>query len=373
MIKKLQSEVNVLKQSQNDVHNEEDKNISLFVEQVLTKAIHEIGNENSSSGKCEQDDLVSSGKVNCVKLQSTSQTEELKDLWTTMTPTKLISLQTSPIKVELIENETSMTPVMKVHSATSVTPVKTEDMMLGTSPVCLKDTGMTTSPCRETDATTNTTPMCLTDTESEIVEHGLCENNVKLSLGTTVIETSLEKTSASQTPTKSDHKTEQNSIKNEKFLTPIQEEHAPQRDVLNTIEKSRTSSTIKDSSVHKGTSMTPIELVDKQTLVSPMQTLNVSVTTSPLVAALQPEIISSLPLNRLRAELESAAISNELLRSECDELNAKVEVLQSTLADVKPEADKKCCVMQEKMEKLQNRLDEALERTYEMEMKKVNV
>ena len=372
MIKKLQSEVNILKQFQNDVHNEEDKNISMFVEQVISKAIHEIENENSSSGKGEQNDLVSSGEMNCVKLQSATKTEELKDSWTTMTPTKLISSQTSPIKVELIENESSMTPVMKVHSAISVTPVKTEDTMLGTSPVCFKD-GMTTSPCRETDATTNTIPMCLTDTESEIAEHALCENNVKLSLETTVIEKSLEKTSASRTPTKSDHKTGQNSIKNEKFLTPIQEEHGPQRDVLHTIEKSRTSSTIKDCSVNKGTSMTPIELVDKQTLVSPMQTLNVSVTTSPLVAALQPEIISSLPLNRLRAELESAAISNELLRSECDELNAKVEVLQSMLAEVKSEADKKCCVMQDEMEKLKNKLDEALERNYEMEMKKVNV
>ena len=370
MIKKLQSEVNVLKQSHNYIHDEQDKNISMFVEQVISKAIDEIENKNSSSEKGEQNDVFSSGKMNGVKFQSATQTGELKDSWTTMTPTKLISSQTSPMKVELIENETSMTPVMTAHSTTSVTPVKTVDAMLGTSPVCLKNAGMTTSPFRGTDATTDTIPVWLTDTESEIVEHALCQNSVKFSPETKVIETSLEKTSASQTPIKSDHEAEQNFIKNEEFLTPIQEEPGSQRDRLDTIERNKINSTIIDCSVHKGTAMTPIELVDKQTLVSPMQTLNVSVTTSPLVAALQPEIISSLPLNRLRAELESAAISNELLRSECDELNAKVEVLQSSLTEVKSDADKKCFAMQQEMETLQTRLDEALERNYEMEMKK---
>ena len=326
--------MNVLKQSQND--KEEEKNISIFVEQIISQAIHEIEKENSPSANLEESDPVISPKTDCVKLGSSTETEEsMKDSWTTMTPTKLISSETSPIKVELVDNETSTTPVAKAHSATSVTPVHTADATLATSPVCMKDAEMSTSPLRGTDSTTNTSP------------------------------------DKWQTPTRSGNKTEQNLSKPENFLTPIQEEHGAEKDVLNTIEGRRMNSAIKDSHVHTGTSMTPIELVDKHTLVSPMQTSNVSVTTSPLVAALQPEIISSLPLNRLRAELESAAISNELLRNECDELNAKVEVLESTLAEVRSVADKKCCEMRQEMEELQTKLDEALELNYEMEMKKV--
>jgi hypothetical protein len=267
-----------------------------------------------------------------------------------MTPVKSISSNTSPMKDEMTENETSMTPVAKIHSSTLVTPVQKTDAMLGTSPVCMKDAVISTSPYHGTDSTTNTSPICSTDS----TQPHIC------------------------TPIKSTCGTELNLSRNDNVLTPIREEHDPQlsaihkEDAIDAIERNTINTSIKNIPVHVGTSMTPIELVDKQTLVSPLQTSNVSVTTSPLVAALQPEIISSLPLNLLRADLESAAISNELLRSECDDLNAKVEVLKSSLAEVRSEADKKCCAMQLEIENLQSKLDEALEINYQMEMKKVS-
>ncbi len=281
-----------------------------------------------------------------MQLQSTSQCK-YKDSCSTITPIKLISSNTSPIKAE---NETWMTPVAKIHSSTLVTPVQKINAMLGTSPVCMKDAAISTSPYHGTDSTTNTSPICSTDS----TQPHTC------------------------TPIKSTCGTELNLSRNDNVLTPIREEHDPQlsamhkEDEVDAIERNTINTSIKDIPVHVGTSMTPIELVDKQTLVSPLQTSNVSVTTSPLVAALQPEIISSLPLNLLRAELESAAISNELLRSECDELNAKVEVLKSSLAGVRSEADNKCCAMQLEIENLQSKLDEALEINYQMEMKKVS-
>ena len=412
--------MNVLKQPPNDftqTHKDEEnqKTVSIFVEQIISKAIHEIENENSSSeNRMENDDFVS-GEVNCVQSKSISPIKR-KDSYTTMSPTNFISSNTSPMKVELTEKETSMTPISKIHSATSVTPVQTADATLGTTPVCVKDAAISTSPqLHGTDSTTS--PICLTDSIVSfkpiklIAEQALCtstkseheiepitvseiqkcgttgqdENNALLATkteGTTVGTSSVQTEHALCTPTKSDYEIKPNlSHGLENFLTPIQEEHGSQLFTIHKAEESAgdaiarntMNTTIKESFVHVGTSMTPIELVDKHTLVSPMQTSNVSVTTSPLVAALQPEIISSLPLNRLRAELESAAISNELLRSECDELNGKVESLQSSLAEARSEADQKCCAMQYEMDNLQSKLDEALEINYQMEMKKVNL
>jgi hypothetical protein len=415
--------MNVLKQPPNDfteTHKDEEnqKTVSIFVEQIISKAIHEIENENSSENRMENDDFVS-GEVNCVQSKGISLIKR-KDSYTTMSPTTFISSNTSPMKVELTENEISMTPISKIHSATSVTPVQTADPTLGTTPVCVKDAAISTSPqLHGTDSTTS--PICLTDSVVSfkpiklIAEQALCtstkseheiepitvseiqkcgtaeqdENNALLAtktegttVGTTVGTSSVQTEHALCTPKKSDYEIKPNlSHGLENFLTPIQEEHGPQLFTIHKAEenagdaiaRNTMNTTIKESFVHIGTSMTPIEFVDKHTLVSPIQTSNVSVTTSPLVAALQPEIISSLPLNRLRAELESAAISNELLRSECDELNGKVESLQSSLAGARSEVDQKCCAMQYEMDNLQSKLDEVLEINYQMEMKKVNL
>ena len=386
MIEKLQSEINLLKQSQNDfnhVHkdNQKQENITMFVEQVISKAIHEIELENSSpeDGMAENQDLVS-GQISCIPLQSSSPVKRV-DTCTTMTPTKFISSNTSPMKVGVTEIETSMTPIVKVHSSTSTTPVKTDDAAVETSPTCMKDAMISTLPLYEIDSTITTSPnspIASTKpgtTNEQVFAEPITESEKCASpfYRNTATEQAL------CTPQKSCHKIEENVLGLEQYLTPIQEEHAAQ---LSDSEKKSDETTGKittmdamntdHSSVHVGTSMTPIKRVDQDTLVSPIQTSNVSITTSPLVAALQPEIISTLPLNQLRAELESAAISNELLRNECDELNGKVERLQLSLNEAKSEADEKCCVMQNKIDNLQSELDEALEKNHEMEMKKVS-
>ena len=385
MIDKLQSEINLLKQSQNDfthVHkdNQKQENITMFVEQVISKAIHEIELEDSSpeKGMAENQGFVS-GQISCIPLPSSSPVKRV-DTCTTMTPTKFISSSTSPIKVGVTEIETSMTPIVKVHSSTS-TPVKTDDAAVETSPTCMKDAMTSTQPLYEIDSTITASPnspIASTKpgtTNEQVFAEPITESEKCASpfYRNTAIEQAL------CTPQKSCHKIEENVLGLEQYLTPIQEEHAAQ---LSDSEQKTAETTGKittmdamntdHSSVHVGTSMTPIKLVDQHTLVSPIQTSNVSITTSPLVAALQPEIISTLPLNQLRAELESAAISNELLRNECDELNGKVERLQLSLNEAKSEADEKCCVMQNEIDNLQNQLEEALEKNHEMEMKKVS-
>jgi hypothetical protein len=174
--------MNVLKQPPNDfteTHKDEEnqKTVSIFVEQIISKAIHEIENENSSENRMENDDFVS-GEVNCVQSKGISLIKR-KDSYTTMSPTTFISSNTSPMKVELTENEISMTPISKIHSATSVTPVQTADPTLGTTPVCVKDAAISTSPqLHGTDSTTS--PICLTDSVVSfkpiklIAEQALC-------------------------------------------------------------------------------------------------------------------------------------------------------------------------------------------------------
>ena len=382
IIEKLQSEMNVLRQTQNGFtrskeSDENEKNISLFVAEVISKAVEEIQHENSTDNFPSSTNTMS---------QSTSPVRHA-DTCTTMTPTKFTTSNTSPMTVELAENETSITPVVRIHNATSITPVQRADANLGTSPVSTKDSVTSTSPL-------NTSPVCLknfeistklaeralytaskseneTSSETEVsIQDG--ENNSDPFVKTEGIATTGNSTIVHQ-PGNID---ECDFFKTEKLLTPIQEERdGHQLSLMHITERVSENNTIcasiKQSSVDIGTSMTPIELVDKHTLVSPMQTADVSMTTSPLVAALQPEIISSLPLNRLRAELESAAISNELLRSECDDLNAKLECLQSSLVELRSEAERKTSTMQCEIDDLQSKLEEAMEINYQLEMKKV--
>ena len=395
--------MNVLRQAQNDLPHpqkcdKDQKDISMFVAEVISKAVREIEREESA----ENDSFPTS--VNTIS-QSTSPVRHA-DTCTTMTPIKFTTSKTSPMKVELTEKETSMTPLVKIHNTTSMTPVQTADANLGTSPVSTKD-AVTSTSLHGTDATMNTSPICLKNFEISIklAEHALytpskSENDIEAFTETeigaspiqdannTYLFTKTEGTVTTggteqdlDTPTKSDANIDEfDFIRVEKFLTPIQEEYdshelsltyITERNDVSVSEGNTICASIKSSSVDTGTSITPIEFVDKHTLVSPMQTANVSIATSPLVAALQPEIISSLPLNRLRAELESAAISNELLRSECDDLNAKLEGLQSSLVKLRSEADKQNSSMQCEIDNLQNKLEEALEINYQMEMKKV--
>lgn len=390
IIEKLQSEMNVLRQTQNGFtqskeSDENEKNISLFVAEVISKAVEEIQHENSTDNFPSSTNTIS---------QSTSPVRHA-DTCTTMTPTKFTTSNTSPMTVELAENETSMTPVVKINNATSITPVQRAEANLGTSSVSTKDAVTSPSPL-------NTSPMCLknfeistklaeralytpskseNETSSEKEEGALSvqngENNSDPFWKTKGIATTGKTQQNFDTPKSEQNIDECDFFETGEFLTPIQEErdghqlsstHIAERvsETKNTI-----CASIKQSSADIGTSMTPIELVDKHTLVSPMQTANVSMTTSPLVAALQPEIISSLPLNRLRAELESAAISNELLRSECDDLNAKLECLQSSLVELRSEAEKKTSTMQCEIDDLQSKLEEAMEINYQLEMKKV--
>lgn len=404
IIEKLQSEVNVLRQAQNDLPqsqecDENQKNISMFVAEVISSAVREVECEESA----ETDSFPTS--VSTIP-QSTSPVRHA-DTCTTMTPTKFTTSKTSPMKVELTEKETSMTPLVKIQNATSMTPVQRADANLATSPVSTKDAVTSMSPLYGIDASINTSPVSLNNSEisMELAEQALYtplksekyiktfseteksappiqgENNTHpLSKTGETVNTSRTEQDL-DTPMKSDQNINDCDFYGvEMFLTPIQEEHdghqfsltyITERNEVSACEGNTICVSIKDSSVDTGTSMTPIELVDKHTSVSPMQTVNVSITTSPLVAALQPEIISSLPLNRLRAELESAAISNELLRSECDNLNAKLEGLQSSLVELRSEADKKSSSMQCEIDNLQNKLEEALDINYQMEMKKV--
>ena len=386
IIEKLQSEMNVLRQTQNGFtqskeSDENEKNISLFVAEVISKAVEEIQHDHNTDNFPSSTNTMS---------QSTSPVRHA-DTCTTMTPTKFTTSNTSPMTVELAENETSMTPVVRIHNATSITPVQRADAHLGTSPVSTKDAVTSTSPL-------NTSPMCLKNFEisTKLAERALYtasksenetspetevsiqdgENNSDPFVKTEGNATTCKTRQNFDTPTSDQNIDECDFFKTEKFLTPIQEERDGSQlsltDITERVSENNTiCASIKQSSVDIGTSMTPIELVDKHTLVSPMQTANVSITTSPLVAALQPEIISSLPLNRLRAELESAAISNELLRSECDDLNAKLECLQSTLVELRSEAERKTSTMQCEIDDLQSKLEEAMEINYQLEMKKV--
>ena len=156
--------------------------------------------------------------------------------------------------------------------------------------------------------------------------------------------------------------------------TPVQDDELCTQRSLECITEEKMSNAVTgESSIHVGTSMTPVELLHKYTHISPAQTSNASVVTSPLVAALQPDIISSLPLNTLRAELESAAISNELLRNECDSLNARIEDLQTSLAQGRADAETKCKALQDVVDSLESKLAQALEENYQMEMKKVKI
>ena len=131
IIEKLQSELNILKQSPNAETN--DTNISMFVEQVISNAIQEIKEEDqvSSISRTEEEAIPMDCKQNNLSI-------EKKDSWTTMTPT-----------------------AVKTHSATSMTPVQKADAMLATTPIPVKDTmtspthTTTTSPIYRIDTTTS--------------------------------------------------------------------------------------------------------------------------------------------------------------------------------------------------------------------------
>ena len=341
-----------------------DQNLSItnFVEEIISKAVEEIQEEDSTSKTCDQ--------LRC-PVDSTQNTSpvKLKDSSTAVTPTKFVSSGTSPIKLKLTENETSMTPVVKIHSTTSVTPVGTADAMLATSPVCLKDAIISTSPFCETDSTTNTSHICSLDQEHEPFPGSECGNSSQDQNNTEPSFDRGEETAVASMKPDQDFENLHVSPQKEAFGTPLSPVHQTEGAI--SIEENTSYNALKESFVDTGTSMTPVTLIDKHTLVSPVQTSSVSITTSPLVAALHPDIISSLPLSRLRSELESAAISNELLRSECDDLNTKIESLQSFVDEAKSEAQRKSSSTQNVIDSLTKKLKEALELNHEMEMKKV--
>ncbi|XP_028396752.1 myosin heavy chain, non-muscle-like [Dendronephthya gigantea] len=374
MISQLQSEISLLKHSHNDSQTQSEKvnqdlSISNFVNEVISKAAQEIQNEDSTAETCDL-------QPSSVDLIQNTSPVKLRGCSTAITPTKLVSAGTSPIKLKLTENETSMTPVLKIHEATSVTPVGTADAMLATSPACLKDAGISTSPFCLLDSTTNTSHNCslnsVQETSSTSTKSDGEHKPYPGSKGGSSIpdgnDTDPSFNCAEETAVAAPIKPEQDfgslnvSSQRESCGTPLSSIHITDADNGHAF----SDNTLKEI----GTSMTPVTLIHKHTLVSPVQTSNVSISTSPLVAALHPEIITSLPLSQLRSELESAAISNELLRSECDELSAKIELLQSSVDKARSEAERKCSSMQNVVDSLTKKLEEALELNEDMERKK---
>ena len=218
-----------------------------------------------------------------------------------------------------ISNIHSMTsPTKQINSETSVKQVSTETSMIS---VRHSETSMT--PGKQVDALTSMTPINQASSETSMTPLKLVNTHTAM----TPVHIQKNSSDPSKTPTM--------------------------------------------SCTNVATSMTPIEHVNQDTMVSPIKMQSTAVLTSPLVAVLQPEMIIRLPLETLRSELESAAISNELLRSECDELNGKVEDLRLLLKEVRNSASKETGDLQERIDQLQKELEEALEINYQMELRKV--
>lgn len=156
-------------------------------------------------------------------------------------------------------------------------------------------------------------------------------------------------------------------------LASIFEEEKGSSQSQETQTKSTNKNAITCKYVDVSTFTTPKQCTSKEksTSITPIQRTDISIETSPLVAALQPEIITSLPFHQLQTELESAAISNELLRAECSHLNTKVDGLQETLTNVSEKSKFECSTLQEKINNLEARLDDALEKNHQLEMTKV--
>lgn len=211
----------------------------------------------------------------------------------------------------------------------------------------------TLSPAKRIDSYTSMTPITYANPETSMTAINICSEPTKhINSGTMM--TPLRKTDSETTMTPVQQ------MDSETSITPVRQ----------TSSETFITPTIQTDSV---TSVTPVELVDQDTMMSPVQTYHAAIITSPLVAALHPEIINGLPLESLRSELESAAISNELLRTECDELNCKVEDLELLLKDLRKSAGKENRALQEQIDCLQKQLQEALEINYQMELKKVKL
>ena len=293
------------------------------------------------------------------------------DALTLTTPIKQASSETSMTPVKQVDALTSMTPIKQASSETSMTPVKQVDALTLTTPIKQASSETLMTPVKQVDALTSMTPIKQASSETSMTP----VKQVDALTSMTPIKQASSETS--MTPVKQvDALTSMTPIKqanSETSITPLKlaNTHTAMTPVPIQKNSSDPSNTPTMSCTDVATSMTPIEHVNQDTMVSPVKMQSTAIGTSPLVAVLQPEMITQLPLETLRSELESAAISNELLRSECDELNGKVEDLESLLKEVRNSASKESGDLQERIDQLQNELEEALEINYQMELKKV--
>ena len=367
----------------------EDEQVSLLVQHVLSKVVKEMENSDCRFG----------GKIN----STTGPITPVSDVHLMTSPTKQINSETSvnslrqmfPEKsetsVKQVSTETSMisltetsmtpgkqvdaltltTPIKQASSETLMTPVKQVDALTSITPIKQASSETSMTPVKQVDALTSMTPIKQASSETSMTP----VKQVDALTSMTPIKQASSETS--MTPVKQvDALTSMTPIKqanSETSITPLKlaNTHTAMTPVPIQKNSSDPSNTPTMSCTNVATSMTPIEHVNQDTMVSPVKMQSTAIGTSPLVAVLQPEMITQLPLETLRSELESAAISNELLRSECDELNGKVEDLESLLKEVRNSASKESGVLQERIDQLQNELEEALEINYQMELKKV--
>ena len=318
IIKQLKKEVDILKQDRKDNNKnakstkspEESQNLCED-EQVSLLVQHVL---SKVVKEMENTDYAFGEKID----STTGPITPIRNIHSMTSPTKQINSETS---VKQVSAETSMISVR--HSETSMTPGKQVDALTSMTPINQAHSETSMTPVKQVDALTSTTRINQASSETSMTPLKLVNTHTAM----TPVHFQKNSSDPSKTPTM--------------------------------------------SCTNVATSMTPIEHVDQDTMVSPVKMQSTAVLTSPLVAVLQPEMITRLPLETLRSELESAAISNELLRSECDELNGKVEDLRLLLKEVRNSASKETGDLQERIDQLQKELEEALEINYQMELRKV--
>ena len=363
-----------------------DREVSLFVEQLLTQVVVELENENQITQNLIEKPLYTIGTETLMtptKHCGTATSGTLvKHSYTSMTPVNCVNqgMSTSPLRqanmatamtpVQHIDIETAMSPVKIENSETQITPVRHVNIETGMSPITLESSETQMTPVQHIDSETAISPVKVENSETQTIS----PQRKAISM------TPMQQCNDNTTPSTIAHLSDAQTMSDTDQLCmtvsmDIIAEEGHSHGCQTTPVRDQSVSNLHHITGHTSisASLTPIEYADVHTMVTPVQIGTMAIGTSPLVAALQPEMIKSLPPDILRAELESLAISNELLRCECDDLNGKLEDLESLSTEIGVSADKKCLALQEKVDSLQEKLDKALEINHQMELQKVYI
>eukprot|EP00057_Strongylocentrotus_purpuratus_P023022 XP_011677496.1 PREDICTED: uncharacterized protein LOC100888546 [Strongylocentrotus purpuratus] len=314
-------------------------------------------------------------------VQSNAFSHQVKDTQTCMTPLRLIETSTGVTPVKVANTDTSMTPVKVANTDTSMTPVKISDISTETNAVSLQESGTGTevvqlqdamigsplkvasvgvsmTPIKPSNAQTNTSPTKVTDSSTDMgIEMTDCGSDARqpevrdAMVGTPVKQratgvgtspVSVQDTSSWMTPVKmqsiamgtspaakvQDSGTEMPTV--HLMDTGVGMSPLPSRTerAVGTSPKATSDREVGSTPIsmtHMNCGTTPHQYIDSNTAMTPVFVCSTQTLTSPPVV---PSLRFSTSPNsvdpaKLVSHVQTAAISNQLLRTEIQMLRSQ--------------------------------------------------